>query len=122
MTRLTPLSKPLLLAILCCVSPAIVVACGPSTTTAPVNRKTSVTGGTSPAVGALTLTGQFYADETVILSYVSGGQVKTASGTPATDRNTLTLIGLPSGQNSYGIVVSCKDGQEDDGSRFFTVL
>ena len=83
--------------------------------------KTTITAGTSPITGALTLSGMFYSDETVILSYLDNGVTKQVSGTPATDRTSFTLTGLPSGDQSLSIIISCDAGRENNGSRLFTV-
>ena len=83
--------------------------------------KTNVTATSSPTTGALTLTGQFYADETVILQYSDGNQTRSATGTPATDRSAFTLTGLPSGDKTYTLIISCAAGQENNGSHLYTV-
>jgi hypothetical protein len=83
--------------------------------------QTTVTGTTSPTTGALTLNGQFYANETVILQYSDGNQTKSATGTPATDRSSFTLTGLPSGDKTYTLIISCAGGQENNGSHLYTV-
>ncbi|MEP6781713.1 MAG: hypothetical protein ABJC26_17570 [Gemmatimonadaceae bacterium] len=83
--------------------------------------QTTVTGTSSPTTGALTLTGQFYANETVILQYSDGNQTRSATGTPATDRSAFTLTGLPSGEKTYTLIISCAGGQENNGSHSYTV-
>lgn len=83
--------------------------------------QTRVTSTSSPAPGALTLTGQFFADESVILQYADGNQTRSATGTPATDRTSFTLTGLPSGEKTYTLIISCAAGQENNGSHSYTV-
>ncbi|MEP6833076.1 MAG: hypothetical protein ABJB74_06760 [Gemmatimonas sp.] len=83
--------------------------------------KTTVTAATSPVTGALTLSGMFYANETVILSYSENGVTKQVQGTPATDRTAFTLTGLPSGDQSVTVIISCDAGRENNGSRTYTV-
>ena len=77
----------------------------------------------SPTVGALTFHGNFYQNETLKLTYVdAGGQAHVVSGTPATDRTTFTLTGLPSGTRVYEISVSCDaNGSHELGNTTLTV-
>ena len=82
---------------------------------------TDITGGSSPAPGTLTLTGDFHSDESVILSFLVNGVTKQVSGTPASDRTSFTLTGLPSGDVSVSITISCDAGRENNGTRTFTV-
>ena len=78
---------------------------------------------TSPGPGLLRFTGQFYADETVMLQTVTNGVRNTvASGTPATDRTSFTFSGLPSGDRFYYLVISCAAGQDDRGQTNYTVM
>ncbi|MEP6764559.1 MAG: hypothetical protein ABJB66_09630 [Gemmatimonadaceae bacterium] len=84
--------------------------------------QTAVDGATSPSTGFLTLDGQFYANESVILQYTDANHMQhQVSGTPQTDRNVFTLGGLPSGVNTYTIIISCSAGQENNGSHNYTV-
>jgi hypothetical protein len=84
--------------------------------------KTQITGSTSPAPGVLTLNGQFYSDETVLLQTVQSGQTVTVgSGTPASNRTAFTLINMPSGNRVYNLVISCAGGQDDRGSVTYLV-
>ena len=87
-----------------------VASCGGPDTTPLANCKTGFTSYTSPVTGAVTFTGNFYANESVILMN-QDGQMTYATGTPATDRTSFTLTGLPSGTQRYQFVVSCADGQ-----------
>jgi hypothetical protein len=66
---------------------------------------------TSPAPGALTLQGHFYENETVILGFSDPvtGNPTTVFGTPASNRTSFTLTGLPSGTRTYLISLSCGD-------------
>ena len=98
-------------------------SCGDSTPTEFTDKcETDVTGATSPVTGALTLTGNFYANESVLLQYLdANGKTQQASGTPATDRTSFTLTGLPSGEKTYTIIISCSEGQENNGSHSYTV-
>jgi hypothetical protein len=74
----------------------------------------SASGWSSPTTGYLTLTGSFYPDETVYLQYVdNSGNTRTANGTVASARNSITLNGLPSGARSFVTTVSCADGIDD---------
>lgn len=82
---------------------------------------TDITGGSSPAPGTLTLSGDFHSNETVILSFLDNGVTKQVSGTPATDRSSFTLTGLPTGDVSVSITISCDAGRENNGTRTFTV-
>lgn len=82
---------------------------------------TDITGGSSPAPGTLTLSGDFHSNETVILSFLDNGVTKQVSGTPASDRSSFTLTGLPSGDVSVSITISCDAGRENNGTRTFTV-
>jgi hypothetical protein len=113
--------RRLLAVALVCAGPALGTACGAKDSPTSTRCLSTVTSGTSPAAGVLTLTGEFYPDESVILGYDINGQHHTAVGTPGTQRTTLTLIGLPSGGRIYTVLVSCNSGQDDDGSQFFTV-
>ncbi|HEY8061415.1 MAG TPA: hypothetical protein VID74_01395 [Gemmatimonadales bacterium] len=71
-------------------------------------------GWSSPAAGTLTLTGVFYPDETVELEYVDHqGGMHHFSGTPPSQRETLTLTNLPSGANDFIVSVSCAGGRDD---------
>lgn len=100
------------------------MACGPSGPTQENNAvcKTRITGSSSPAPGFLTLTGQFYPDETVRLQHIVNGQFQTdALGTPASARTSFTLNPLPSGTRTYDVVISCEGGQQDLGNMDFTV-
>ena len=99
----------------------LVSACGSDEENNADICKTEVTAASSPVTGALTLSGMFYSDETVILSYLDGGITKQVSGTPATDRTSFTLTGLPSGDKSFTVIVSCDAGRENNGSRTYTV-
>ena len=76
----------------------------------------------SPAPGALTLHGQFYANETVIVEYQSGAQTVSVHGTPPTDRTSLTLTGLPSGSRSFDLFASCLAGQDSHDSAVIDIL
>jgi hypothetical protein len=76
----------------------------------------------SPVAGALTFYGHFYADESLLLQTTQNSQAVTvASGTPATDRTSFTLTGLPSGTTNFFIVFSCKDGQDQRGQHSYFV-
>ena len=94
------------------------LACDPSKVSTD-KCKTDITDFSSPAPGALTLKGHFYADESVIVT--SSKATQSVSGTPATDRTSFTLANLPSGEQSVHIVISCNGGQEDLGSPTVTV-
>jgi Tfp pilus assembly protein FimT len=83
--------------------------------------QTDITGSTSPATGPLTLTGRFYSSESVLLRYLDNGQTKTASGTRQSDRTAFTLTGLPSDSRISTTIISRDAGQEDNGSRTFSV-
>lgn len=87
----------------------------------PITCGTRTTGYSSPSPGVLTLTGNFFQDETVILKYTSGGQNQQMTLTPPTDRSQLTFIGLPSGVLEYDVVISCGGGQEDLGRTVYHV-
>jgi hypothetical protein len=79
---------------------------------------------TSPAPGALTLQGHFYEDETVILGYSDPvtGNPRTVFGTPASNRTSFTLTGLPSGTRTYLITLSCgENGSHIYNSYSYTV-
>jgi hypothetical protein len=80
--------------------------------------KTDVTRITSPAVGAVTLAGQFYSSESVI---IRDGTTQIASGTPASDRTAFTFTGVPSGTHSWHVIISCDKGQDDLGALQFVV-
>ncbi|HEY4320416.1 MAG TPA: hypothetical protein VGM77_04480 [Gemmatimonadales bacterium] len=80
--------------------------------------KTDVTGVSSPTTGAITLAGQFYASESVI---IRDGTTQIASGTPATDRTAFTFTSVPSGTHSWEILISCDAGQDDLGMTTFVV-
>ena len=74
---------------------------------------TTIDSASSPVKGALTFYGHFYPDESLLLQQTqNGSSVTIAQGTPATERTTFTLTGLPSGTNSFLRVVSCKNGQD----------
>jgi len=77
----------------------------------------------SPAAGALTLHGNFYPEESVLLGYTdpATGQTRTAVGTPPDQRTVMTLTGLPSGTRTYLISLSCSDGTHIVGQYSFTV-
>jgi hypothetical protein len=79
---------------------------------------------TSPAPGALTLQGHFYEDETVILGFSDPvtGNPRTVFGTPASNRSSFTLTGLPSGTRTYLISLSCgENGSHIYASNTYTV-
>jgi hypothetical protein len=114
------LSRRLLVVGLVGAGTVLATACSKRVTS--VVCQSTVTGATSPASGTLTLMGQFYPDESVILGYDVNGQHRTAIGTPSTQRTALTLFGLPSGLREFSILISCNNGQQDDGSQFFTVM
>jgi hypothetical protein len=94
------------------------LACDPSKVSTD-KCKTDITNFTSPAPGALTMSGHFYANESVIIT--SSKSTQSVSGTPATDRTSFTLVNLPSGEQSVHVVISCDGGQEDLGSQTVTV-
>lgn len=98
-----------------------IVACSSNSGESQDICQTTVTSTSSPTTGALTLTGQFYANETVILQYSDGNQTRSATGTPATDRSSFTLTGLPSGDKTYTLIISCAGGQENNGSHLYSV-
>ncbi len=75
--------------------------------------KTKVTGFSSPTAGFVTMTGQFFADETVKLVNEKTG-VLAAFGTPATDRTSFTLS-MPSGTQDYDLIISCNGKTDDHG-------
>lgn len=76
----------------------------------------------SPLPGALTLNGHFFANESVVLTkVVNGAQSAFGQGTPATDRTSFTLTGLPSGTHQLFIRISCGDGESIFGPFPFTV-
>jgi hypothetical protein len=81
--------------------------------------KTDVTSITSPAAGVATLKGNFYASESVI---IRDGNTQIASGTPASDRTSFSLSGLPSGTHSWSIIISCNQGQDNLGLSTFVVM
>lgn len=101
---------------------ATAAACGDTPAPNRGTCNTAVTSAASPAPGALTLTGTFYPNETVLLNYTAGGQQQQASGTPATARTQLTLTGLPSGSVVYFLTISCSNGQDERGNRTYFVL
>ncbi len=76
---------------------------------------------TSPAPGTLTMRGQFYSDESILL-YDTDRNALAAQGTPATDRTSFTFTGLPSGKSYYVIKVSCASGQENLDEGEITIL
>jgi hypothetical protein len=78
----------------------------------PADCKTDFTSYTSPAPGTVTFTGNFYSNESVILMD-GDGTMTFATGTPATDRTSFTLTGLPSGTQRYKFRVSCAAGEAD---------
>jgi hypothetical protein len=105
------------------VLPLIIVvgaqaACDPSKVSTDT-CKTDITDFSSPAPGQLRMTGHFYADESVIIS--SNSLPQAVSGTPTSERTTFTLGGLPSGEQTLHIRISCNGGQEDLGSQVVTV-
>jgi hypothetical protein len=76
----------------------------------------------SPVAGALTFYGHFYANESLLLQTTQNSQsVTVASGTPATDRTSFTLTGLPSGTTNFFIVFSCRGGQDNRGFHSYFV-
>jgi hypothetical protein len=75
---------------------------------------------TSPAPNTITLHGSFYSNESLIVSLVNSPQ-HVASGTPASDRDTFTLTGIPSGYAVYSVTASCDQGQQSLGSAGVTV-
>jgi hypothetical protein len=81
----------------------------------------TVTGVSSPATGALTLRGNFYSNESII---VRDEQTNTqvASGTPASDRTSFTFTGITSGFHTFEIIASCDAGQVDIGGETVTIL
>jgi hypothetical protein len=89
-----------------------VASCGGPQTTPLANCKTDFTSYTSPAPGTVTFTGNFYSNESVILMD-QGGTMTFATGTPATNRTSFTLTGIPSGTQRFKFRISCADGQID---------
>jgi hypothetical protein len=76
----------------------------------------------SPAVGALTFYGHFSANESLLLQTTQNSKsVTVATGTPATDRTSLTLTGLPSGTTNFFVVFSCQGGQDNRGFHSYFV-
>jgi hypothetical protein len=75
--------------------------------------KTDVSSITSPAPGVITLKGNFYADESVI---VHAGSVSVGTGTPATDRTSFSFVNVPSGTQSIDVIVSCDGGEDHIGA------
>jgi hypothetical protein len=76
------------------------------------NCETHYTNYSSPAAGVLTLTGNFFASETVLIQThaAAGSRMTVANGTPATDRTSFTFTNMPSGTHEYFLVVSCEAG------------
>jgi hypothetical protein len=87
----------------------------------PAECKTFITGHSSPAPGVLTLTGDFFSDETVLLRYTSGGHNQQLTLTPATDRTQVTFTGLPSGSIEIDVLASCDEGQQDLGTKAYDI-
>lgn len=67
----------------------------------------------SPVTGYVTLTGNFYEDETVRMNFQGpGGAVTTLTGTPASDRTVLDIGPWPAGTDTFFFQVSCtRNGQ-----------
>jgi hypothetical protein len=94
-------------------------ACGSSSPSGPPSGsgacKTYITDGTgSPIPGYVTLTGQFYADETLTVAYTDNeGQLRTILAPVATDRQTVTLTGIETGDHTLVFQVSCTNDGKD---------
>jgi hypothetical protein len=82
--------------------------------------KSTVTGASSPGAGALTLTGQFYANESIIVRD-ERTSTQVASGTPASDRTSFSFTGLTAGIHTFEIIASCDNGQQDIGGETVTI-
>jgi hypothetical protein len=110
----------LVTSMLACVGAAMVAACaGGNGPNGAELCKTQITGYSSPAPGVLTLKGQFFADESVILqtgaTYPITPVQVFGTATPASDRTALSFTNMPSGIHSYNIIISCASGREDRG-------
>lgn len=99
---------------------ASLLACRDNTSDGPAKCRSTLSLFTSPAPGTVTLKGQFYADESILIYDFATNSI-VAQGTPATDRTSFTLTGLPSGQRDYLIKASCANGQETIDEGVFTV-
>jgi hypothetical protein len=82
--------------------------------------QTSVDNITSPAAGAATLHGSFFSTESVIIQESDGTVL--GSGTPENNRDAFTLTGIPSGDHTYHIIISCDSGRDDLGGFPFHIL
>ncbi|MEO8480047.1 MAG: hypothetical protein ABI542_10500 [Gemmatimonadota bacterium] len=100
---------------------AMSAACRASGPSEDVNCESYSNAHASHAPGTLTLEGSFLASESVLLKYTENGMNKQKSLTPATDRNQVTFVGLPSGALEYDLVISCQAGQEDLGSQVYEI-
>lgn len=100
---------------------AMTAACGGGDPENPANCQGFSNYHFSPAPGTLTLQGEFFPDETVLLQYTVGGQNKQMALTTAVERTQLTFTGLPSGSLEYRVVISCSSGQENLGSSVYDI-
>jgi hypothetical protein len=80
----------------------------------------TVTAATSPASGVLTLTGNFYSNESVIVRD-ERTNTQVASGTPATNRTSFSFVGITPGIHTFEIIASCDNGQQDIGGETVTI-
>lgn len=108
-----------------CVAGAL-FACKNPTAAEAATCRSSLSRFTSPAPGVVTLTGQFYKTESILIyqfddNTSSSASTLVASGTPATDRTTFTFTGLQSGVHYLLIKASCNNGQENLDEGDFTV-
>ena len=117
------LNRPVTAAFACLCVAATALACKHNATTdnSGGDCRSSLSMFTSPAPGTATLTGKFYWDETILI-YDTATNSLVAQGTPATDRTSFTLTGLPSGRRDYVIRASSDGGQETLDEGEFTVL
>jgi hypothetical protein len=81
--------------------------------------RSSIANYSSPATGALTLTGNFYANESILIRDGAGRLL--ASGTPASDRTAFTLTGLQSGTQTLTVIASCDAGQRQIDQGAYTI-
>ena len=101
---------------------ATTAACGSGDPESQGSCQTFTNAHSTPATGTLTLGGQFFPDETVLLQYTVGGQYKQMALKPAAEATEITFTGLPSGSLEYDLVISCSSGQENLGTRTYEVL
>lgn len=96
-------------------------ACKDHPESSPDDCQSSYVGYTSPAAGTLTLDGEFYPNESILIRDASTDQL-VASGTPASSRSQFTLTGVPSGTHEYKVDVSCQAGNSTIATENFTIL